>query len=240
MSKDAQEPKLPEFFAELEYNAPDWDVFVCVYRRRNEDTPELVHREQLPQQITTAQFEIGERLFRAVETLSLQAGEDATEIVNWLCDQHGMLKLFEKYFSQDTTSLAQPVQKPLEQSASEEDMAVYRSIAENYRKSKGSEIMSKDTPAFPVPGLQDHSEFNGMTLRQYAAIKLKVPDTGLDWLDAMIVQSLRDDFAIAASEDEVADYLPKTVGQAALYPNRTREWASYQHAYAMLKAREEK
>jgi hypothetical protein len=35
----------------------------------------------------------------------------------------------------------------------------------------------------------------GMTLRQYAAIKLKVPDSGTDWLDAMIVKSLRDEFA---------------------------------------------
>ena len=45
-----QEPTLPEFFAELEYNAPDWDVFVAVYRRREDATPELVHREQLPSQ----------------------------------------------------------------------------------------------------------------------------------------------------------------------------------------------
>ena len=35
----------------------------------------------------------------------------------------------------------------------------------------------------------------GMTLRQYAAIKLKVPDSGTDWLDGMITQSLRNDFA---------------------------------------------
>ncbi len=29
----------------------------------------------------------------------------------------------------------------------------------------------------------------GMTLRQYAAIKLRVPDSGTDWLDEMIVKS---------------------------------------------------
>lgn len=34
-----------------------------------------------------------------------------------------------------------------------------------------------------------------MSLRQYAAIKLKIPDSGTDWLDEMIRQSLRDDFA---------------------------------------------
>jgi hypothetical protein len=33
--------------------------------------------------------------------------------------------------------------------------------------------------------------FFGMTLRQYAAIKLKVPDSGTDWLDDMIRESLR-------------------------------------------------
>jgi hypothetical protein len=37
-----------------------------------------------------------------------------------------------------------------------------------------------------------------MTLRQYAAIKLKVPDSGINWLDEMITKSLRDDFAAKA------------------------------------------
>ena len=41
-------------------------------------------------------------------------------------------------------------------------------------------------PAFPVPSLAVSS---GMTLRQYAAINLRVPDSGLPWLDKMIVQS---------------------------------------------------
>ncbi len=41
-------------------------------------------------------------------------------------------------------------------------------------------------PAFPVPSLAVGS---GMTLRQYAAIKLCVPDSGLPWLDDMIVKS---------------------------------------------------
>ena len=33
--------------------------------------------------------------------------------------------------------------------------------------------MSKDTggPAFPIPGLQEHEEFNGMSLRDYFAAK---------------------------------------------------------------------
>lgn len=32
-------------------------------------------------------------------------------------------------------------------------------------------------------------EQNGMTLRQYAAIHLKVPNSGTDWLDEMIEQA---------------------------------------------------
>ena len=35
----------------------------------------------------------------------------------------------------------------------------------------------------------------GMSLRQYAAITLKVPDSGEEWLDDMIRQSLRDEMA---------------------------------------------
>ena len=52
-----------------------------------------------------------------------------------------------------------------------------------------------------VPGLRIlpnsdfiHPEF-GMTLRQYAAIKLRVPNSGSDWLDEMIRTSLRDELA---------------------------------------------
>lgn len=53
-------------------------------------------------------------------------------------------------------------------------------------------------PAYPVPGLQHDEDFNGMSLRQYAAIKLRVPDSGTDWLDDMIRQSLRTDLAAKA------------------------------------------
>lgn len=46
-------------------------------------------------------------------------------------------------------------------------------------------------PAYPVPGLSGDPDFNGMTLRQYAAITLRVPDSGDDWLDEMIKRSIR-------------------------------------------------
>ena len=48
-------------------------------------------------------------------------------------------------------------------------------------------------PAFPCERQltdQDVLVFEGMTLRQYAAIHLKVPDSGTDWLDDMIRQSM--------------------------------------------------
>lgn len=35
----------------------------------------------------------------------------------------------------------------------------------------------------------------GLTKRQYAAIHLRVPDSGIPWLDAMIDRSRRDEFA---------------------------------------------
>jgi len=55
-------------------------------------------------------------------------------------------------------------------------------------------------PAFPrtedaVCHANRQFDLDGMTLRQYAAIKLKVPDSGLDWLDEMIVKAKRMEIA---------------------------------------------
>jgi len=62
--------------------------------------------------------------------------------------------------------------------------------------------MTKDTggAAFPniALNMQEGEKWrwqNGMTLRQYAAIKLRVPDSGLDWLDDMIREGRRMDYA---------------------------------------------
>ena len=48
-------------------------------------------------------------------------------------------------------------------------------------------------PAFPLQSIGPEFQpgYSGMTLRQYAAIKLCVPDSGLPWLDEMIVRSKR-------------------------------------------------
>lgn len=68
-------------------------------------------------------------------------------------------------------------------------------------------------PAFPAwelngQGQQEMTCF-GMTLRQYAAIKLRVPNSGTDWLDDMIQTSQRDELAGKAMQWVLA-YLPKT------------------------------
>jgi len=94
-------------------------------------------------------------------------------------------------------------------------------------------MSNKETggPAFPATSWTKDGEFigenQGMTLRQYAAIKLKVPDSGTDWLDAMIEQSLRDDFAAKA-----------LVVCPMNHPADRARWC-HQAAEAMLKAKKE-
>lgn len=66
-----------------------------------------------------------------------------------------------------------------------------------------------DWPAYPVPlnpgeSYSGHAACDGMTLRQFAAIKLRVPNSGTDWLDDMIRQSLRDEFAAKAMQGMVS------------------------------------
>lgn len=65
--------------------------------------------------------------------------------------------------------------------------------------------------AFPSHGSMGDVVCEGMTLRQYAAIKLKVPDSGTDWLDAMIKKSLKDDFALAAMPVWVQAHIDQSV-----------------------------
>jgi hypothetical protein len=69
----------------------------------------------------------------------------------------------------------------------------------------------------------------GVTLRQYAAIKLRVPESGTDWLDDMIRKSNRDYFAAHA------------INEVGWYENMDNSAAmAYLIADAMLKAREAK
>ena len=82
--------------------------------------------------------------------------------------------------------------------------------------------------AFPNP---HRTDMTGMTLRQYAAIKLKGPDSGTDWLDDMIRQSIKDDFA-AMAMDAFLSRDGGTYEQDAECANKMAD--------AMLKARETK
>lgn len=70
-----------------------------------------------------------------------------------------------------------------------------------------------------------------MTIRQYAAIKLRVPDSGTDWLDEMIRKSNRDYFAAAALQGSIA-----CVGSGGDWNDFAKD--AYKYADAMLKARE--
>lgn len=77
----------------------------------------------------------------------------------------------------------------------------------------------------------------GMTLRQYAAIKLKVPNSGTNWLDAVIEKSLRDDLAAKAMQGFVMDEaLHKEASTAPEWLKSIAD-ASYELADAVLKAR---
>lgn len=53
-------------------------------------------------------------------------------------------------------------------------------------------------PAFPVVANNWHRD--GMTLREYAAIHLKVPSSGNEELDALIWESMRNDLAAKAMQ----------------------------------------
>lgn len=68
-------------------------------------------------------------------------------------------------------------------------------------------IKEDSGPAFPKTMITQSDELlsspeaysiGGMTLRTYAAIKLRQPDSGIDWLDAMIRKARRDELAKAA------------------------------------------
>lgn len=95
-----------------------------------------------------------------------------------------------------------------------------------------SEKIETGGPAFPAP--LGCGPYLGMTLRQYAAIKLRVPNSGTDWLDKMIRESLRDELAGKAMQGLVAGDLRPDVTDDEITE------VSYGLADAMLKAREVK
>jgi len=46
-----------------------------------------------------------------------------------------------------------------------------------------------ESTAPPVPVIYEYTELERMSLREYAAIHLRVPDSGVEWLDEMIKRS---------------------------------------------------
>jgi len=51
----------------------------------------------------------------------------------------------------------------------------------------------KESFSPPVPVIYETMEPEGMSLRAYAAIHLRVPDSGIEWLDRMIRQARKFD-----------------------------------------------
>lgn len=101
-----------------------------------------------------------------------------------------------------------------------------------------SDTNTNGWPAFPIPlqpgqGWQEMAPCDGMTLRQYAAIHLRVPDSGTDWLDAMIVEAKRDELAAKAMQ---AYFTDPNVGFGSDVVEAGSQ-AAYRIADAMLKAR---
>ena len=67
--------------------------------------------------------------------------------------------------------------------------------------------MNKETggQAFPRPVSQAPNteimwDQEGMALREYAAIELRIPDSGIGWLDEMIAKAERRDIAVKAMQ----------------------------------------
>jgi hypothetical protein len=107
-----------------------------------------------------------------------------------------------------------------------------------------SEAKQTGGPAFPFPAYTyPNGEINpgegGMTLRQYAAIKLRVPDSGIGWLDDMIRKSQRDEFAAKAMQGCLA-YSHVNPQWGNYHENSSVDGVAemaYRYADAMLKAR---
>lgn len=89
-----------------------------------------------------------------------------------------------------------------------------------------------DAPAMPVIAHTDDTwngqvpHMPGLTARQYAAIALRVPDSGTEWLDAMIRASLRDQMS--------TQIVSAMVGFGGALAARVYTESAYELADAML------
>lgn len=79
-----------------------WMEGESVYWHTNPSLNDWIRANGTPLYTTPPQREVEHamRLYKAVERLSLQAGEETEETIDWLCGEHGgMFKLFQAYFS---------------------------------------------------------------------------------------------------------------------------------------------
>lgn len=84
-------------------------------------------------------------------------------------------------------------------------------------------FLDKDGPAFPAENALGHTS-TGMSVREYAAIHLKVPDSGVDWLDEMIQESKKNQLRELLQELEEANaILAKIVAQRDAKKNMIAE-----------------
>lgn len=80
-------------------------------------------------------------------------------------------------------------------------------------------------PAFPSGDFD-----RGISLRAYAAIKLRVPDSGIEWLDDMIIRSMRNQFAAM-----VAQGIHASCSDSESYPDPDRvSEEAYRNAASLL------
>ena len=82
-------------------------------------------------------------------------------------------------------------------------------------------------PARPVKGK------DGLSAREYAAIHLRVPDSGEAWLDKMILRSVHLDFMMAATSG-MKEYLRKSNGNTGAQMERLAHHA-HSLAHRMMK-----
>ena len=99
-----------------------------------------------------------------------------------------------------------------------------------------SDKMNDGGPAFPTTW-PDQCPVEGMSLRAYAAIELRQPDIGIDWLDAMITKAKRDDFAAHCIQASLGANLPSNLNK---YQAESYARYAYMVADAMIAAREAK
>ena len=76
----------------------------------------------------------------------------------------------------------------------------------------------------------------GMTLRQYAAIKQRVPNSGTDWLDEMIREARRDELVARAMQS----YFQTQGGRTSEYALKWTAEKALEMADAMVKEMEAK